>query len=109
MYMVTVGLSAHWKTFATMQWNIFFYFVFIYLASVIIYLLLLKVFHLPWEMGLLAHMACVGGPIAAPPLAKSYDWTDLVLPSIIIAILGQVFGSYIGVGTGMVVRAILGG
>lgn len=109
MYMVTVGLSAHWSTFATMEWNIFFYFIFIYVISIVVYILLLKVFRLPWEMGLLSHMACVGGPIATPPLAKSYNWTDLVLPSIIIAILGQVFGSYIGVGTGMVVRAILGG
>lgn len=51
---------------------------------------------LPWEYMLISHMACAGGPVATPPLAKSYGWTDLVLPGIVIAVLGQVFGAYCG-------------
>ena len=107
-YMVTCGIGAHWSTFSSLPWQMFAYVIWIYVISIIIYVLLLKLFRLPWEMGLLAHMACVGGPIATPPLAKSYDWTDLVLPAIIIAVLGQVFGAYIGIGAGSIVHAIIG-
>lgn len=109
LYMVTCGIGAHYSTFSRLPWQMFAYVIFIYVTSIAIYLLLLKLFRLPWEMGLLAHMACVGGPIATPPLAKSYSWTDLVLPGIIIAVLGQVFGAYIGIGAGTIVQAILGG
>lgn len=109
MYMVTCGIGAHYSTFSRLPWQMFAYVIFIYVVSIVVFVVLLKVLRLPWEMGLLAHMACVGGPIATPPLAKSYNWTDLVLPGIIIAVLGQVFGAYIGIGAGSIVRTILGG
>ncbi len=109
MYMVTCGIGAHYSTFSRLPWQMFAYVIFIYLVSIILYILILKLFRLPWEMGLLAHMACVGGPIATPPLAKSYNWTELVLPGIIIAVLGQVFGAYFGIGAGTIVRMIMGG
>ena len=109
LYMVTCGIGAHYTTLAKLPWQMFAYVVFIYVASVVIYILILKVCRLPWEMGLLAHMACVGGPISTPPLAKSYNWPDLLLPSIIIAVLGQVLGAYCGLGCGSVVQSILGG
>jgi len=109
MFMFTCGVGAHYSTFSRLPWQMFAYVLFIYIASIVIFVLILKLFRLPWEYGLLAHMACVGGPIATPPLAKSYNWTDLVLPAVIIAVLGQVFGAYVGLAAGNIVRAIVGG
>lgn len=107
LYMVTCGAGAHWSTFSSLPWQMFAYVIFIYVVSIIIYIVLLKLCRLPWEMGLLAHMACVGGPIATPPLAKSYNWNDLVLPAIIIAVLGQVVGAYVGIGVASLVQSVL--
>lgn len=109
MYMVTCGIGAHWTTLNRLPWQMFAYVIFIYVASIALYILILKICRLPWEMGLLAHMACVGGPVSTPPLAKGYNWTDLFLPAVIISILGQVLGPYTGLAAGNIVRMIIGG
>ena len=96
MYMITIGCSAHWSKLATMPWQMFLFIAWMFFGSLIVMTLFSKLFRLPWEYMLISHMACAGGPVATPPLAKSYGWTDLVLPGIVIAVLGQVFGAYCG-------------
>ena len=96
MYMVTIGCSAHWSMLLTMPWQLFLYIAWMFFATLVVMVLLVKVLHLPWEYMLLSHMASAGGPVSTPPLAKAYGWTDLVLPGIVIAILGQIFGAYNG-------------
>ncbi len=104
MYMFTVGCNAHWSTFVGLQWKIFAGVLFMFAFSIVVYLLLCKLLKLPWEYMLITHMACVGGPIATPPLTKFYGWTDLVLPGVIVAVLGQVVGSYAGVFVGTILK-----
>lgn len=109
MYMFTVGCTAHWTTFMGMQWKILAGVIFSFLFSIVVYMIICKLFRLPWEYMLITHMACVGGPIATPPLTKFYGWTDLVLPGVIVAVLGNVIGSYAGVFVGTFLRGLVGG
>lgn len=97
MFMFKTGCGAHVSKLAIVPLNLFLYLIFIYVVSSILLILISKITRIPWEYSLLAHMACIGGPVSTPPLAKVYKWTELVLPGIIIAVLGQVLGSYLGV------------
>lgn len=97
MFMFKTGCGAHISKLASVPISLFLYLIFIYVASALILILVSKLIKMPWEYSLMAHMACIGGPVSTPPLAKVYGWSDLVLPGIIIAVLGQVVGSYIGV------------
>ena len=108
MYMFTLGCTAHWSTFAGADLSVFGGVFFFNTLSIVLIILVAKLFKFPWEYALLAHCACLGGPIATPPLAKYYKWTDLVLPAVIIAVLGQAVGAYCGVFTGTLLQAILG-
>ena len=96
MYMVTIGCSAHWSKFTMMPWQLFLFIAWMFFGSLGVMILVSKVLRLPWEYMLISHMACAGGPVSTPPMAKSYGWTDLALPGIVIAVLGQVFGAYCG-------------
>lgn len=104
MYMFKTGCGAHWSKIASVPWQLFLYLIFIYVASAVLLILVSKLIRMPWEYGLMAHMACIGGPVSTPPLAKLYGWSGLVLPGIIIAVLGQVAGSYLGVLGGSLLR-----
>lgn len=97
MFMFKTGCGAHISKLASVPISLFMYLIFIYVASALILILVSKLIKMPWEYSLMAHMACIGGPVSTPPLAKVYGWSDLVLPGIIIAVLGQVMGSYVGV------------
>ncbi|WP_411675716.1 DUF819 family protein [Caproicibacter sp.] len=106
MYMFKTGCGAHWSKLITVPWQLFLYLIFIYIVSSALLILVSKLIKMPWEYGLMAHMACIGGPVSTPPLAKVYGWSDLVLPGIIIAILGQACGAYAGVLGGAIVQML---
>lgn len=106
MYMFKTGCGAHWSKLITVPWQLFLYLIFIYIVSSVLLILVSKLIRMPWEYGLMAHMACIGGPVSTPPLAKVYGWSDLVLPGIIIAILGQACGAYAGVLGGTIIRML---
>ena len=52
----------------------------------------------------LASFANIGGPSISAPAAASYGRRDLVTPAILIAILGYVIGTLLGVGVGAILQ-----
>lgn len=96
MFMVSVGAGAKITTLMTLSPMIVVGNGVILVASMILMLLFIKLAKMPIEYGMLSHMACVGGAVSTPPMAKAYNWNDLVLPGLLVGILGQVLGPYYG-------------
>lgn len=107
IFIISKGCGAHWTRLMNMPLQILGYLLFLYVFSFTMCVLIAKLLRIPWEYMLLAHMACIGGPASAPPLANIYGWHDLVLPAIVIAILGQVFGAYAGIATMTLINTLI--
>ena len=82
--------------------------IFIYVVSFILVFLVLKLIKMPWEYGLISHMALIGGPVTIGPLCDNYNWKDMVLPGCILAVLGQAMGAYLGLGAANLILKIVG-
>ena len=80
----------------------------IYAVSFLLVFLVLKLIRMPWEYGLISHMALIGGPVTIGPLCDNYGWKDMVLPGCILAVLGQVLGAYLGLGAANIILSITG-
>eukprot|EP00890_Picochlorum_soloecismus_P001121 jgi/Picsp_1/2009/NSC_05475-R1_protein len=58
-----------------------------------------KVFGYPRRETLLSSNANIGGPATAASMASAFNWTDMIIPSILIGILGYTIGTPIGIAT----------
>jgi len=108
MYIFSLGANATIANLAQSSWKVTAGIFFVYIVTFLLIALITKLTKLPWEYSLIAHNACVGGPASVPALCQNYEWTDLLMPAILLALIGQVFGSYLGIAAGLMIRMILG-
>lgn len=108
-FMVSTGAGAKISAVAELDPMIFWGNAVILFVSLLIPLALVLLFRQPVEYALLSHMAGVGGAVSTPPMAKSYEWNDLVMPGLLIGILGQVIGPYAGLLSYRIIAMVLGG
>ncbi len=109
MYMVSVGAGAKISVVSELSPVIFWGNAVILFVSFLVVLLLAFLFRQPVEYFMLSHMAGVGGAVSTPPMAKSYNWNDLVMPGLLIGILGQVVGPYAGLFAYKALAMFIGG
>lgn len=108
MYIFSLGANATLASIANSTWKVTGGVIFIYVVSFIVVMLVIKLIKMPWEYGLISHMALIGGPVTIGPLCKNYNWTEMVLPGCILAVLGQALGSYLGLGAATLIHSITG-
>ena len=58
-----------------------------------------KVFGYPRRETLLSSNANIGGPATAASMASAFNWTDMIIPSLLIGILGYTIGTPVGIAT----------
>ncbi len=109
MFMVSTGAGAKISVVSQLDPMIFWGDAVILFVSLLIPILLALIFRQPIEYFLLSHMAGIGGAVSTPPMAKSYNWNDLVLPGLLIGILGQVVGPYAGLISYKLIAMVVGG
>ncbi len=66
-------------------------------AHVLGVLLFERIFSFPRRETCLSSNANIGGPTTAAGMAAAFNWTDMIVPSILIGILGYTIGTPIGV------------
>lgn len=108
MYIFSLGANATLASIANSTWKVTVGVIFIYAVSFLLVFLVLKLIRMPWEYGLISHMALIGEPVTIGPLCDNYGWKDMVLPGCILAVLGQVLGAYLGLGAANIILSITG-
>ena len=108
MYIFSLGANATLSSIANSTWKVTGGVIFIYVVSFVLVFLALKLSKMPWEYGLISHMALIGGPVTIGPLCDNYNWKDMVLPGCILAVLGQAMGAYLGLGAANLILKIVG-
>lgn len=108
MYIFSLGANATLASIANSTWKVTVGVIFIYAVSFLLVFLVLKLIRMPWEYGLISHMALIGGPVTIGPLCDNYGLKDMVLPGCILAVLGQVLGAYLGLGAANIILSITG-
>jgi uncharacterized membrane protein len=107
IYMVYLGTCAKFSVLAGIDPKIIIGTMVVTFGSLALILLFVKILRWPAEYAVLSSMAGIGGPISTPPLAKGYGWEELVMPGLLLGILGNVVGSYFGVGVFNILQSIL--
>lgn len=67
------------------------------IINMIVTLVATKLLKFNLEEGIIASNANVGGPATAAAMAISKGWTNLIGPSILVAIFGYIIGNYFGI------------
>ena len=100
----TLGLQANvYELFADKS-ELLTYFTVTYLAMFLIHLALARLFRVDVHSFLISSSAAVFGPPFIGPIAESLGNRNLITPGIIIALLGNAVGTYLGI---LVVKLLL--
>ena len=67
MYIFSLGANATLASIANSTWKVTVGVIFIYAVSFLLVFLVLKLIRMPWEYGLISHMALIGGPVTIGP------------------------------------------
>ena len=93
----TLGVQANIMDLFTGKGLLLGYFVFTYLVMLIAHLLLAKLFKIDVHSFLISSTAAVFGPPFIGPVAESIGARNAIAPGIIVALLGNAIGTYLGI------------
>ena len=93
----TLGLQANVQDLLSDRSDLLYYFALTYSLMLIIHLLLARVFKVDVDSFIISSSAAVFGPPFIGPVAESLGNRSLITPGIIMAILGNAVGTYLGV------------
>ena len=100
----TLGLQANISELFSDRSDLFYYFVVTYTMMFLIHLVLAKIFKVDVQSFLISSSAAVFGPPFIGPIAESLNNRNLITPGIIIALLGNAMGTYLGI---LIVKLLL--
>lgn len=93
----TLGAQANISELLTGHQELLMYFLVIYTSMLIIHLMLVKVFKIDTETFLISSTAAIFGPPFIGPVAESLNKRNLIAPGIIVALMGNAIGTYLGI------------
>lgn len=100
----TLGAQANIESLMNENSGLMAYFITTYALMLIIHLLLVKLFKIDYHHFLISSVAAVFGPPFIGPVAESLGNRSLITPGIIIALIGNAIGTYLGI---IVVKILL--
>lgn len=102
----TLGLQANVSELLSDRSELFNYFLVTYSVMLLIHLMLAKLFKIDVQSFLISSTAAVFGPPFIGPVAEALNNRSLIPAGIIIALLGNAIGTYLGI---LIVKLLLGG
>jgi len=102
----TLGLQANVSELLSDRSELFSYFLVTYSVMLLIHLILAKLFKIDVQSFLISSTAAVFGPPFIGPVAEALNNRSLIPAGIIIALLGNAIGTYLGI---LIVKLLLGG
>lgn len=104
VFLAVIGASADITTLFTSVPGILLMAAIILMTQLIISMLAGRALKFSLKEILLACAANAGGPSVATPMAVTFQMRKAVTPAILIAILGYMIGTFIGVGVGLMIQ-----
>ena len=102
LFLATIGAAADIKEIIASS-PVLLVFVIITLAVHLLILLLGgRLFGFTLEEMAIASAANVGGSTVSAPMAATFNLKDLITPAIIIGIVGNIIGTFIGIGIALI-------
>ena len=80
---------------------------FVELLTVVVHILLAKIFRIDRDTMLITSVAGVYGPAFIIPVARALKNDEIILPGILCGILGYAIGNYLGIGLGELLLALV--
>ena len=105
LFGLTLGLQANVLELFADQSELFSYFLVTFSVMLVIHLILAKLFRIDVQTFLISSSAAVFGPPFIGPIAESLNNRSLIPSGIIIALVGNAIGTYLGV---LIVKILLG-
>ena len=93
----TLGLQANVSELFSDRSDLFYYFMVTYSMMFLIHLVLAKIFKIDVQSFIISSSAAVFGPPFIGPIAESLGNRNLITPGIIVALLGNAIGTYLGI------------
>lgn len=101
----SLGAQANINELLSEQGGLMNYFLITYLMMLIIHLILARMFKIDMETFLVSSTAAVFGPPFIGPVSESLGKRELIGPGIVVALMGNAIGTYLGV---LIVQVLTG-
>ncbi len=99
MFSVAMGLSFDHTLINSSAIYLLLMLLFVQSFSVIVHILLAKIFHIDADTTLITSTAGIYGPAFIPSVANALNNREVILTGLLCGILGYAIGNYIGIGT----------
>lgn len=99
MFSFAIGLSFNFSQLDQKALLFLLMFAMAQFGSVILHMLLAKVFGIDSDTAVITSTAGIYGPPFIVPTANAMQNKEVILPGLICGILGYVVGNYLGIGT----------
>ena len=107
-YLVQVGAQIDLVEFMNSAPSMLILCIIAVIGSLVIHLLLCRVFKIKWQYVLLSMQAAIGSQSSAAALAAASGWETLVSVGIILGVFGNAVGNYLGFAVAYAVKALTG-
>ena len=104
IFLATIGAACDLVALVQSSITVILLATIILIVHLVIILIAGKIMKMDIYEIVIASFANIGGPSISAPAAASYGRKDLVTPAILIAILGYVIGTILGVGVGAILQ-----
>jgi uncharacterized membrane protein len=104
IFLATIGAACDLSVMLQTSFFIIGFAIVTLTVHLIIILIAGKQLKFSLEEVLIASMANAGGPSVAAPMAANFGMKKAVTPAILVGILGYAIGTFLGVGTGIILQ-----
>jgi len=96
VFAFSMGALAKFDELANVNIDLIGFCATLFSVMLILYILLTRLFRIPWGVTLIGSIAAVFGPPFIGPVATAYRLEKWIAPGIAIAVLGNAVGTYLG-------------
>lgn len=96
IFCICLGTEIHIGIFSHVSWKLLLLVLSILLGTILLHLLLAKIFKVDRDIFIISHTAGIFGPAFIAPVASVIKRNDLLLSGIAAAVIGNICGNYLG-------------
>ncbi len=108
LFLAIVGFSVDLKEFLGATITISVYCFTVVVGSLLLHIILTRLFKIKYQYVLLSIVAAIADGTTAALIATSAEWKSLVGISIILGLIGNLMGNYVGMAVAYAIKAVLG-
>lgn len=107
-YLSKIGFEIDLREFLNSAMAIAIFCLVVMFGSFLIHIILCRFFKIKWQYVLVAMQAAIGSSSSAAALAVASGWESLITIAIVLGVLGNAVGNYLGFGIAYMLKSLLG-